>query len=237
MITTHTIVLSVTTCVLLIPGIIFAQHSISYLGPLDTAIDPSSYSPTDLDCSLGRRTPAVQYSDGSPYEPGFGFPGHFLVFAPWESSCACNAGYFFHAIHLIFVCTDSTGCNGDFTVNLVATCRRDAPICFQWWPWSPEAPGMQVQGSVPGSGYYEMTVPTEGWGCAYPDYQYGFTFGTLFQQPEILFGLDAIPGAEVGDGRWWTIGERIMYSLSELPGSLVAWADVVCCEIPVADEA
>lgn len=213
-----------------------AQHTVVYLGPLDSAVDPGLYSSVDLDCLLGRRTAAVPHTDPDPFAIGFGFPGHYTVFAPWEGDCPCRAGYFFHAVHLVFTCHRPEGCLYDFDVDLVATCHRDDPRCSQWWPWSSDAPGMHVQGAVPGPGYFEMTVPTVGWGCAYPDFRYGFTFGTLNEQPGILFGLDDSDGALAGDGRWWTIGERICSSPSELPGAIVAWADIVCCEIPVETE-
>ena len=210
-----------------------AQHSVLYLGPLDAVVDSSLYSPVTLDCSLGRRTTAVQYSNPGTWGEPFYFPGHGTVITPWLSDCPCTAGYFFHTIHLVFACTEPAGCQYDLQIDLLNSCRRDEPRCVQWWPWSEDAPRLLVQGSLPGPGYYEMTITTNGWGCAFPDYWYGFTFSTFAQQQGIQFALDNIAPMESGDIRWWTIGGRICQSISEMPGSIIAWADVVCCEVPV----
>jgi len=185
------------------------------------------------------RSPAGDCLVGNLYSPYFAIPGwliglesYMYMFDAEESACACAAGFAVEAVHMYLQFEGAE--SFDMSVGFNEAVWDPASGCWVPGPEICRSPIYTV--AVDNPGLYDIVLPVE-CECAFFGYWYGISvnFESSFAvSPDII--TDNVP---LGCVSWndYGGGWEDLNSVYGFPGELSIYADVVCCQNPVADEA
>ena len=185
------------------------------------------------DCTYGNLNPVWWNIPGWVW----GDEGYkFLVYPPEYTSCPCQLGFFLESVtmHMNFV----------GPVSMVAYCDlEDAEwdeLTQCWVPGIVDCVSGLYQFDIPDAGHYSIPIPMEpeNCDCAFLDYYYFISFHieTIFltaDRPGLI--TDNFPVPCLGYNNYGSGWLDCVADLG-LPGNPLLYAEVNCCDFPIATE-
>ncbi len=184
------------------------------------------------DCVVGN--PDIAGIQGYYATWWWGYENYAIPFNPMNEACVCGAGFSVKAVHMMLVLDEFT--NITVQAALLAAVD-DGTGCL--------VPGAELYASAPVTvsalplpDYYDIEIPMDA-PCATVGENYFMAFYFLDdnggQAGGVGLPVDSTPTPCYSYNDWGS-GWKDLVTAYGFAGDIIMWADIDCCENPVADE-
>ncbi|MBU0743423.1 hypothetical protein KKG45_13720 [bacterium] len=214
--------------VLCVAGNAVAERNVS-VQRLDTDKISALFESYRQDCLVGNPNPFFYAIPNWIW----GAEQYTYIYDPTET-CGCPAGFAVEFVHMIVQFGPE-----DVPVTFDAYVTVDSPAWSDeldcWYPGNPVCASDLTSITIDTAGLYDIGLPTPDCACAAMSYQYSLSYvfvSTFSSNPDIV--TDQFPSACTS---WndYGLGWYDLVADFGFPGNIMMWADIVCCQSPVAN--
>ncbi len=218
--------LLVMTCLLLVPGLVLAERTVT-VTPLDQGLIQGLSLGAPAQCRMGNLNTPYWAVGGWLYGNE---EYKYLFYPPDYQCCPAEQGFLVDSVHMVLQFSGAP--TFDVYVDLEDAVWDPTTGC--WVPGVEDCVSPVYTVTIPEAGAYDIGLPlAEQCACAYQEYWYfvSFHFVTTFQRPPDLI-TDNVPVGCTSYNNWGE-GWQDLVNDQGFPGELAMWADVACCDSPV----
>lgn len=214
--------------VLCMTGLALAERTVT-VRPLETDGITSLFAADRQDCLVGNPNPFFY----AVPDWIWGAEKYTYIYRPYDT-CGCPAGFTVDFVHMIVQFgAEDVPVTFDAYVTVDSQAWNDELGC--WYPGDAVCASEVTSITIDTPGLYDIGLPTADCACASMNYQYSLSYvfdSTFASNPDIVtdqYPSDCTSWNDYGLG-WYDLVADFGF-----PGNLMLWADVTCCQTPVAN--
>ncbi len=206
-----------------------AAERVATVRPLETDGITTLFASDRQDCVVGNPNPFFY----AVPDWIWGAEKYTYIYDPTDT-CGCPAGFTVDFVHMIVQFgPEDVPVTFDAYVTVDSEAWNDELDC--WYPGDAVCESEITSITIEEAGLYDIGLPTPACLCASMNYQYSLSYvfvSSFASNPDVVtdqFPTDCTSWNDYGLG-WYDLVADFGF-----PGNLIMWADVTCCQSPVAN--